>query len=99
MDGFRVPAAARAEFLERVGETHAFLRRQPGFVEDHLLEKTAGPGMLNLVTIAVWADAAAVEAAKAAVQAWRRETGFDPQALMTRLGIEAELGNYRKIER
>ena len=98
VDKFSVPVFARDEFLARVGETHRFLRTLPGFVTDCVLEKTEGTGAFNIVTIAIWRDAAAVAAAGDSVGAWRRETGFNPQELFARLQIEADLANYRPVE-
>ncbi len=98
IDKFRVPEPAYREFLARVRETHEFLRTQPGFVEDCVLEKTDGPGGFNFATIAVWESAEAVAAAKTAVAAWRKTTGYDPQEMIARLGIEADLANYEAID-
>jgi heme-degrading monooxygenase HmoA len=98
VDHFRVPDAAYGEFLGRLRETHRFLRTLPGFIEDRVLEKTDGPGRFNFVTMAVWESAAAVAAAKSAVTAWRATTGFDPQEMLARLGIEADFASYESID-
>ena len=97
LDRFVVPAAARAEFVSRILETHAFLRQQPVFVRDLLLEKSESPASTTIVTVAIWKDAQAVESAKGAVNAWRRQTGFDPAQLIRTLGIEADLGVYHDL--
>lgn len=94
VDKFKVPAAARGEFLERVRMTHAVLRTVPGFVQDFLLDQTGGPGVFNFVTVVVWENAEAIERAKTVVAAKHKESGFDPKELLSRLGIEADLGVY-----
>jgi heme-degrading monooxygenase HmoA len=97
VDKFRVPAPARAEFLERVRETHNALKSQPGLIQDFILEQTGGPGVFNIVTVAVWQDARAVDAAKTAMEEWRRSTGFEPKEMFSRLNIEADLANYSEV--
>lgn len=97
VDKFQVPSAARDEFLAQVRATHDLLRSQPGFLHDLLLEQVSGPGELNVVTVAAWKDQAAVDAAGAAVADSRRTTGFDPRSFMERLGVRADLANYRQI--
>ncbi len=98
VDKFIVPEAAREEFLARVRETHQLLRRQPGFIRDALLEQIAGPGKYNLVTIAEWQDQEALDAARAAVEKAHALSGFSPQETMARLGIEADIANYRPVD-
>lgn len=98
VDKFKVPPAARDEFLARVRETHAILRVQPGLVDEFLLEQAAGPGAFNFVTVAIWRDADAIEQARAAVEANRARSGFDPAQMLARLGIEADMANYTRLE-
>lgn len=97
IDRFVVPDAARAEFLGRVRMTHAVLRQQPGFVRDALLEHPGGPGESVILTIAEWRNLQVTEGARAAVAALHIRESFNPQDLMARLGIKAELGNYRPL--
>lgn len=97
IDKFVVPEAARDEFLTKIRETHDLLRQQPGFVTDAILEQVAGPGKFNIVTIAEWEDEGALDAARVAVKQAHAEWGFSPQGLMQRLGIEADIAEYREI--
>lgn len=97
IDKFVVPEAARDEFLTKVGETHELLRQQPGFVRDAILEQVAGPGKFNIVTIAEWEDEQALDAARAVVKQAHAERGFSPRELMERLGIEADIADYRAV--
>lgn len=99
VDKFIVPVAAREEFLEKVRATHLVLAQQPGFVRDLLLEQTAGPGEFNIVTLAEWESQEVIEGARLAVQALHRQMGFDPQALIQRLGIRADMAGYQSIAR
>lgn len=95
VDKFVVPEHARDEFLQRVRATHGILRRQPGFVRDAILEQIAGSSKFNIVTIAEWGSQEAVDAAREAVAAEHAKSGFDARATIARLGIEADIANYR----
>lgn len=97
VDKFEVPGAARDEFLSRVKQTHEVLRKQAGFVQDHLLQQFAGPGEFNFVTIAEWEGEQYIEGAKSAVMAMHEQSGFNPKEMFQRLGIRADLGNYTEI--
>ena len=97
VDRFKVPAAARAEFLERSRATHRLLRTLPGFVEDFFLESPGDAGMSNVVTIVVWKDALAFEAGKATAQQHYRQIGFNPGEVVRRLGIEADMAAYTEL--
>ncbi len=98
VDKFSVPQTAREEFLERVHETHQVLGRQPGFIHDVLLEQVAGPGRFNIVTIAQWESQEAIDAARTVVMEAHAKSGFNPQDTMARLGVEADIANYRPIK-
>ena len=98
VDKFIVPQTVCEEFLQRIRETHEILRRQPGFVRDALLEQIYGPGRFNIVTMVEWESQAAIEAAREVVEASRAATGFNQRETMQRLGIEADMANYRHLE-
>lgn len=98
VDKFIVPEPARAEFLARVRAIHALLRTLPGFVQDFVLEQSGGPGAFNVVTIAVWEDAKAVDLAKKIAAEHYKKIGFNPAEFMRRLNIHADLGNYAEVE-
>ncbi|MBT1063163.1 antibiotic biosynthesis monooxygenase [Bowmanella sp. Y26] len=97
VDKFIVPQASKQEFLQRVLATHEILRKQPGFIQDQLLEQVAGPGRYNIVTIAQWQSQATIDAAKAVVMEAHQAMGFSAQETMQRLGIEGDIGNYQVI--
>jgi len=98
VDKFVVPAHARQEFLTRVHATHEVLRTQPGFVRDAILEQTSGPGEFNFVTIVEWENGDAIEGARKAVAALHQKMNFDPQAMISRLEIRADIANYKSVE-
>ena len=98
VDKFIVPVAASEAFLKKVRTTHIFLRSMPGFIRDFVLEQVSGPGEFNYVTLVEWSDAAALEAAKAAVQKLHAQIKFNPQEMFDRHGIKADLANYRPID-
>jgi hypothetical protein len=97
VDKFTVPAAGREEFLGRVAQTQAFLERQEGFIRGLVLEQTSGPGVFNFVTIVEWASVDVVERVTAAVARFHKESGFDRQELLRRLGITADIATYTAL--
>jgi heme-degrading monooxygenase HmoA len=97
IDRFAVPEAARAQFLERVHATHDLLRNQPGFIQDFLVEQPAGDGTSIILTMVEWEDEVAVETARKTIGAIHRRMNFEPRELIARLGIMAELGDYRPL--
>jgi heme-degrading monooxygenase HmoA len=98
VDKFVVPAPAREEFLDRVHATHAVLRAQPGFVRDAILEQSSGPGEFNFVTIVEWENRGAIDGAREAVAALHQKMNFDAHAMINRLGIRADIANYKRVE-
>jgi heme-degrading monooxygenase HmoA len=98
IDKFNVPSSARKEFIDKVHSTHELLRTLPGFIQDNVLEQIGGPGEFNFVTIVIWDSTESIEAARKAVMAKREQNGFDPQDMYARLGIKADLANYRQID-
>lgn len=98
VDTFIVPSEARDEFLARVRRTHDLLREQSGFIHDLVLEQSGGPATFNFVTIVEWEDADAIEGARNAVGAVHERESFDPQELFSRLGIDADVATYTRID-
>ena len=98
VDKFIVPPPAREEFIGKVRATHELLRTLPGFLQDFVLEQSAGPGEFNFVTIAEWESPEYIEKAKAAVLALHKKMNFNPQEVFARLGIKADLANYQHID-
>lgn len=98
VDKFVIPSAAREEFLDKVRRTHSLLKTQPGFLQDLILEQSSGPGEFNFVTIVEWASQEAFDNARNAVQKLQREMNFNPQEIFARLGIKADIANYKRLE-
>jgi hypothetical protein len=99
LDRFVVPAAARDEFLMRVGQTHKILRKQWGFIQDFLLERPGEDGATIIVTMVEWDSQETVDRVVPIVQAAHREIGFSPKETIARLGVTAEIGIYQTIGR
>jgi len=97
VDKFIVPELAKDEFLKLVHETHEILQRQPGFVRDLILQQVEGPGRFNIVTFVEWARQEFMHAARVVVTRVHGESRFNPQETMARLGISADIGNYRQV--
>jgi heme-degrading monooxygenase HmoA len=98
VDKFSVPPHALGEFLQKVQATHALLRTQAGFIQDAILEQSSGPGEFNFVTIVEWENAEAMDPARRAVTALHERMNFDPREMLIRLGIRADIGNYKRVE-
>jgi len=98
VDKFVVPDAAHQEFLDQVRRTHQILKAQSGFVGDAVLEQSSGPGRFNVVTLVEWESQSAIDAARAAIMAAHTQSGFNPQEMFARLGIEADIAYYQSID-
>jgi len=98
IDKFKVPAAAREEFLSRVRTSNEVLHTIPGFVEDRFFEQLGATGDSKIVTIAVWENEQAFTNAKALVQERYKKIGFNPGDIVKRLGIEADMDAYTNLD-
>ncbi len=96
IDQFVVPEATIDEFLRQVQHSAAIIRTRPGFVEGYVFRRTAGEGRVNVVTTAVWANAAAMEKAKKSIAAEFAKAGFNPPQIMENLGVQIERGIYQR---
>lgn len=94
VDTFTVPPSARDDFLTNVHRTHDHLRALPGFVHDLILEKPSDDGAVVIMTLAAWENADVFESAREAMRRRHQQDGFDPRALIDRLGITADLAEY-----
>jgi hypothetical protein len=95
IDAFSVPLESRCEFEATMHRNLRFIAKLPGFVDHMAFEKNSGPTSFDIVTIAVWKSAEAIEAAGAKVAAYYSSIEFDLSAMLARLGIIASLGSYR----
>jgi antibiotic biosynthesis monooxygenase (ABM) superfamily enzyme len=95
INSFSVPADSRGEFLALIERTHAVIRRQPGFIDDMILEQQAGAGPSNLMTVLQFEGEHALQPIIAAVSRFDAEEGIDRQAVARRLGVETGVAFYR----
>ena len=98
IDKFKIPAAAKEEFLSRVRTSNEILRTIPGFVEDRFFEQLGASGDSKIVTIAVWENERAFSNAKLFVEERYKKIGFHPGDIIKRLGIQADMDAYIKVE-
>ncbi|SMC29237.1 hypothetical protein SAMN02745857_03710 [Andreprevotia lacus DSM 23236] len=95
IDRFIVPAAALAAFSARVHRIDRMVRELPGCKRNLVLTQALENGNVRVLTLVEWADEATLHHAKAQIQQRYAAEGFDPQAFMNELGVEAEFGTYR----
>lgn len=97
IDAFEVPDAARAEFEDAMRRNLSFLTTLPGFRGHLVFRKTGGSSRFDVVTLAAWESRDALDAARAAVQAYYERIGFDRTAQLARWRVRAELGGYEVV--
>jgi hypothetical protein len=94
IDSFAVPQTSRAAFMAKVQETKDFLDEQAGCLQNLILQQHSGSERFNVVTVVEWVHQDAFANAKAAMMEKRRGSGFDPEAFLKTLDIEANMSNY-----
>lgn len=98
IDRFSVPEKAAEEFITQMNDNRNFIKNLPGFVRDHVYERTDEDGYRIIVTVAVWENEDMLTHAREAVQTEYQRTGFNPQEFMERLDIRMmERGIYREL--
>lgn len=95
---FIVPSQAREEFINEVRNVNEVLRTLPGFLQDFVLEQVTEPGEFNFVTVVEWDSSDSLENAKAAAIPKYKEMNINPQETFARLGVKADLADYRRID-
>lgn len=96
IDQFVVPEAVLEEFLGHAHFSANLVKTRPGFVEGYVFKRASGEGRVNVVTTAVWASQAAMEAARKSIAEEFAKVGFDPPQIMKRLGVQIERGVYQR---
>ena len=96
IDQFTVPADAAQEFLRNVQFSANIVKSQPGFVEGYVHQRASDDGCVNVITTAVWSSESALQEARKSVAAKFASIGFDPPAIMRRLGVEMQRATYRR---
>jgi hypothetical protein len=94
IDCFDVPTTARSEFEAAMHRNFAFIKTLPGFLWHFVFEKSSGPSRFNVVTIAAWESADAINNAVSAVRQYYQKIGFDPVAATAKWGVAGEIGQY-----
>ena len=97
IDRFIMPQNAKAEFTQRMQINREFIKQLPGFIGDEAYERTDDEGNLICITIAVWASEEALKNAKELVQAEYQQQGFNLPAMLQRLDIRMERGQYNRF--
>jgi heme-degrading monooxygenase HmoA len=97
IDRFVIPQEAEAEFMDRMAINRNFIKDIPGFIKDEAYRRTDEQGNLVCITIAAWASEDALENARTLVQAEYQRQGFNPPAMMERLGIRMERALYHRL--
>jgi predicted ester cyclase len=97
IDKFFVPAAAKAEFYDRMHKNRSFLETLPGLIQQDAYEYSDKDGNLIVVSVAQWESKEAIEKAKEAVQAEYKREGFDMPAMLKRLNITVDRGIYTDL--
>ena len=95
IDAFSVPTGSRDKFEALMRRNVAFIETLPGFLHHMVFEKTQGPTLYHIVTIAVWSGPEAIAMARERVRAYYLTIGFDMATEFASLGIAATLGYYR----
>ncbi|HZX57815.1 MAG TPA: antibiotic biosynthesis monooxygenase [Mucilaginibacter sp.] len=98
IDRFRMPQGSKSEFIERMQINRHLISKLPGFIKDDVYESLDDDGNYLCITIAVWANNAAIKNAKELVQAEYQNEGFNMPAMMERLDIRMERGQYRRLD-
>ncbi|WP_174489009.1 antibiotic biosynthesis monooxygenase [Myxococcus sp. CA040A] len=94
IDRFSVPDAARPELEAAIHRSTQFLRTQPGFLGHIVLERRNDTSGYNLMTVAAWESPDALDKAGAEARAYYERIGVDVPAMLSRLGVKMERGNY-----
>lgn len=97
-DSFCVPLAVLDDFMAQVQRVDHQVSALPGCRQHLVLMQldavTPARDCIKVMTIVEWADAQALQAAKAHLQQQYAREGFSPQAFMNALGVRAEMGSY-----
>lgn len=97
-DSFSVPLAVLDDFMAQVQRVDRQLSALPGCRQHLVLMQldvaVAARDCIQVMTLVEWADAQALEAAKAHLQQQHARAGFSPEAFMKALGVRAEKGRH-----
>lgn len=94
IDSFIVPEDAKAEFIQQAYQSQEIVKTLPGFVEGYIYEYQTGDSPYSVVTTAVWESSAALANAKRLIGEVYQKQGFNPQAVIQRLGVQMIRATY-----
>ncbi len=94
IDNFAVPDESRSEFEGAMRRILGFLESQPGFLGHTVFEKTDGPTIFSVTTIAVWANRETLARAGDSLRAHHRALGLDIPRQLKLWGVRAEQGTF-----
>ncbi|MBT30687.1 MAG: antibiotic biosynthesis monooxygenase [Thalassobius sp.] len=97
IDEFVVPSNSVETFLARMEYNRAFISKLSGFIKDNVYQRFDENGNIIYITIAEWQDETSLTQAKIAVLAEYKRINFDPQKMMTNLGIDMKRGIFTEI--
>lgn len=98
IDKFLIPAKSKQAFTDRMNINRDFIKKLPGFIEDHAYERLDEKGNSIVVTIAIWESEQAVKNAKDKVQDFYKKEGFDMVAFLHQLQITIDRGLYKTLD-
>ncbi|ATL46258.1 hypothetical protein COR50_03210 [Chitinophaga caeni] len=96
IDQFKVPNEALPAFEQRMALNREMIKKMEGFEGDTIYKFSSGD-TTQLITVAHWRDAAALEQAKNKVIASYQAEGFDMPAQLKAWGIQMERGIYKAV--
>ena len=99
IDRFIMPQSAKAEFMERMAINRNMIKHLSGFIKDEAYGCTDEAGNFICITVATWASKAALKDAKALVQAEYQRQGFNLPAMLERLHIRMDRGQYSLLSK
>jgi hypothetical protein len=92
-----VPLESKAEFLDGLRATHAFVRNLEGITVELLLEGEERGGSVTVLTVVGWSDENVLARALQAARLYHAELDYDAESRMKRLGVAADIKHFRRI--
>ena len=96
IDCFECPPDHVRAFSDRLAIIHGYFDTLEGCLYNRVAV-APGPSTVKIVTIVEWKSAAALTAAKEAVDQFYSVDGFDPKIFMAERGITGEFGLYHDV--
>lgn len=94
VDKFRIPISVVDEFIDRTEYNRTFIKTLPGFIGDLMIVRNDSDENLILMTVATWASAEYLAAARLKVQEEYKRINFNPAEFMKKLNVTMERELY-----